>query len=81
MVAKAVEMWDAGMSAGAVRQVQCSRIAWVMRCKGQGRLWHRVFRRAGTASRASGVARRRIFMNWERTRKSYNVSCVMPKPT
>jgi hypothetical protein len=44
MIAKAVEMWDAGMSAGAIRQVQCSRIAWVMRCKAKGHLWHRVFR-------------------------------------
>jgi hypothetical protein len=44
MVAKAVEMWDAGMSAGAVRQVQCSRIAWVKQCKANGHLWHRVFR-------------------------------------
>ena len=44
MVAKAVEMWDAGMSAGAVRQVQCSRIAWVKQCKAHGHLWHRVFR-------------------------------------
>jgi hypothetical protein len=44
IVAKAVEMWDAGMSAGAVRQVHCSRVAWVMRCKAKGHLWHRVFR-------------------------------------
>lgn len=43
MAAKAVEMWDAGMSAGAVRQVQCSRIGWVRRCK-HGHLWHRIFR-------------------------------------
>lgn len=42
IVAKAVEMWAAGMSAGAVRQAQCSRIAWVKQCKG-GHLWHRVF--------------------------------------
>jgi hypothetical protein len=44
MVAKAVEMWDAGMSAGAVRQVQCSRIAWMRHCIAHGHLWHRVFR-------------------------------------
>ena len=44
MVAKAVEMWDAGMSAGAVRQVQCSRIAWVLHCTAHGHLWHVVFR-------------------------------------
>jgi hypothetical protein len=43
MIAKAVEMWDARMSAGAVRQAQCSRIAWVRQCK-HGHLWHRVFR-------------------------------------
>ena len=43
MAAKAVEMWDAGMSAGAVRQMQCSRIVWVWQCK-HGHLWHRVFR-------------------------------------
>lgn len=44
IVAKAVEMWDVGMSAGAVRQVQCSRIAWVRQCKARGHLWHRLFR-------------------------------------
>jgi hypothetical protein len=43
MIAKAVEMWDAGMSAGAVRQVHCSRIGWVRQCK-HGHLWHRTFR-------------------------------------
>jgi hypothetical protein len=43
MVAKAVEMWDRGMSAGAVRQIQCSRIGWVKHCK-HGHLWHRTFR-------------------------------------
>jgi hypothetical protein len=46
MVAKAVEMWDAGMSAGAVRQAQCSRIGWVKQCQANCHqpLWHRVFR-------------------------------------
>jgi hypothetical protein len=46
MLAKAVEMWDAGMSAGAVRQAQCMRIGWVKKCKANCRqpLWHRVFR-------------------------------------
>lgn len=43
MTAKAVEMWDEGMSSGAVRQVHCSRIGWVRQCK-HGHLWHRVFR-------------------------------------
>ena len=44
MVAKAVEMWDVGMSAAALRQVTCSRIVWVRQCKRYGHLWHRVFR-------------------------------------
>jgi hypothetical protein len=43
MTAKAAEMWDEGMSSGAVRQAQCSRIGWVRQCK-HGHLWHRVFR-------------------------------------
>ena len=43
MVAKAIEMWDTGMSAGAVRQAQCSRIGWVRQCK-HGHLWYRLFR-------------------------------------
>ena len=43
MAAKAVEMWEAEMSAGAVRQMQCSRIGWVRRCK-HDHTWHRVFR-------------------------------------
>lgn len=44
MLAKAVEMWDAGMSSGAVRQAQCSRIGWARQCKANGHLWHQVFR-------------------------------------
>ena len=44
MLAKAVEMWDDGMSSGAVRQVQCSRIGWARQCKANGHLWHQVFR-------------------------------------
>jgi hypothetical protein len=44
MLAKAVEMWSAGMSSGAVRQAQCSRIGWARRCKAQGHLWHKIFR-------------------------------------
>jgi len=44
MLAKAVEMWDAGMSAGAVRQAQCLRIGWVKQCKAHHHLWHFMFR-------------------------------------
>jgi hypothetical protein len=44
MLAKAVEMWGAGMSSGAVRQAQCSRIGWARRCKAQGHPWHQIFR-------------------------------------
>lgn len=43
MLAKAVEMWDAGLSSGAVRQAQCSRIGWARQCKG-GHFWHQTFR-------------------------------------
>jgi hypothetical protein len=44
MLGKAVEMWDAGMSSGAIRQVQCSRIGWARRCKEHGHIWHHIFR-------------------------------------
>lgn len=44
IVAKALEMWGRGMSAAAIRQVQCSRIGWARQCKAQGHLWHQVFR-------------------------------------
>lgn len=44
MLSKAVEMWGAGMSSGAVRQAQCSRIGWARRCKERGHTWHHIFR-------------------------------------
>ena len=44
MLSKAVEMWGAGLSSGAVRQAQCSRIGWARRCKEHGHLWHHIFR-------------------------------------
>ncbi len=44
LIAKGIEMWDRGMCAGAIRQVQCSRIAWVVLCERESKLWHRTFR-------------------------------------
>ncbi len=44
LIAKGVEMWGRGMCAGAIRQVQCSRIAWVVLCEKESKLWHRTFR-------------------------------------
>lgn len=43
LIAKAVEMWDLGISAGAVRQVQCSRIGWAKQGTKCMELWHRMF--------------------------------------